>query len=398
MALILLLAGAAGVWVVTHTGDEGARPMREAGGRGARPAERTSFLARLIPPPPERIGGPGIPRSIADLASRLPLERRVAQLFVWGFRGRDLTAPIFRALERLDLGGIVVEARNYESPQQLATLAGEAVAISRGHAHVPPWVMAAQEGGRFSEFPDLPPAKAPGDIRSPGEAAALAREAAATLGPLGVNAVLAPSADVAPGGGGFLGERAHSDEPARVAAFAAATVRAYRDGGVLPAPKHFPGLGAASQPTDEGPASVGLSLAELRRRDLVPFRAAIRAGAPAVVLGHAAYATDDFVTPASLSRAIATGLLRDELGFRGVAITDDLAAPAVTAIAPVPDAAIEAIRAGADLVYVSGPRGDAEAAYRAVLDAAREGKIPRARIDEALLRTLKAKRELGLIR
>jgi beta-N-acetylhexosaminidase len=167
---------------------------------------------------------------------------------------------------------------------------------------------------------------------------------------------------------------------------------------VLAAPKHFPGLGAAAQDTELGPSKVGLTVEELARRDLVPFRAAIERGeAAAMLVGHGAYEPDDFVTPASLSKTIVTDLLRRRLGFRGVAIAEDLTSPAVTAIEPVPDAAIAAIQAGVDLVVVSGPLADQEAAYLAVLNAVRTGDISRRRIDEAVLRVLIAKRELGLI-
>jgi beta-N-acetylhexosaminidase len=129
----------------------------------------------------------------------------------------------------------------------------------------------------------------------------------------------------------------------------------------------------------------------------VPFRAAFEADAIAVLISHGSYTTDDFVTPGSLSKSIATGLLREELGFAGVSITDDLASPAVTAISAIPDAAVAALQAGVDLVWISGPRGDQEAAINAVLNAVRAGDISRARIDQALLRSLTAKRALGLI-
>ena len=124
---------------------------------------------------------------------------------------------------------------------------------------------------------------------------------------------------------------------------------------VFAAVKHFPGLGSASQSTEDGPANVGLSARGAARRDLVPFRAAFEAGAPGVVVGHGLYAVDDFVTPASLSRQVTTDLLRRRLRFKGIAITDDLADPPITALGSVPDAAVAAVKAGADMLYVSGP-------------------------------------------
>jgi len=369
-----------------------------AGGGGAGPRETTSFLAQLIPPPPERVEGPSAPTSIADLAERLPLERKVAQLFLLGFEGQDLTAPIYRQMRRQDLGGLVFEARNYLDPQQVASMAGEGRVIADQEGHVPPFVMVSQEGGGYSEFADLPPTVPPSGFADVEDAEQAAAATAEALGPLGFNAILAPVVDVGTADGtGALDERAYSDDPDAVADFAAAVVGAYSDGQVMAVPKHFPGLGAAGQAPEDGPTPIGLTVAELRERDMLPFRAAFDAGAEAVLLSNGSYTTDDFVTPGSMSKAIATDLLREELGFTGVAITDDLASPAVTAISAIPDAAVAAVKSGADLLWISGPRGDQEAAMNAVLNAVRAGDIPRARIEQALLRSLTAKQALGLI-
>ena len=117
-----------------------------------------------------------------------------------------------------------------------------------------------------------------------------------------------------------------------------------------------------------------------------------------MTLAHALYPFSDFTVPASLSPVVATRLLRDELGFEGVALTDDLADPAITALYTVPDAAVEAVRAGADMLVISGPAGDQQAAYVAVLQAVRSGRISRARLDRAVGRILSVKRDYGLIR
>jgi len=175
-------------------------------------------------------------------------------------------------------------------------------------------------------------------------------------------------------------------------------VQAYERAGILSAAKHFPGLGAAAQSTAEGPATVGLSLEELEDRDLLPFRAAFRARVPAVVLSSALYAPDDFLTPGSLSKAVVTDLLRRDLGFRGLAITDDLADPGVSANVSAPAAAVRALKAGADMVQLSGAPTDQQRAYEAVLGAVRRGQISRARLDEAAARVLTAKRRIRLLR
>ena len=132
--------------------------------------------------------------------------------------------------------------------------------------------------------------------------------------------MLGPVVDVGLPAGSALGARVYSDEPDEVAAFADATVQGLPQASACSAPyEHFPGLGSADQSTEDGPASVGLGLPELRARDLVPFEAAIAAGVPGVTLSHALYPMSDFTVPGSLSKEVATDLLRDDLGFEGVA-------------------------------------------------------------------------------
>ena len=396
----VLVAGATALGVLAGGGGSDTDAVPEAG-RQRNDERRTSFLARIIPPDEEAVEASaetGVPRSVTELAKRLPTDRKVAQLFLVGFQGADLNAPIYRQLRRLDLGGIVIGSKNYTDPQQLASLAGEAGVIAREEKHVPPWVMATQEGGEFSDFADLPPATAAADLETVDQAAAEAREAGRTLRPLGINGVLGPVVDVGLPQELAVGARAFSDDPELVASYASALVETYRTTRVFAAVKHFPGLGSASQSTQEGPANVGLSLEELSERDLVAFRAAFDAGAPGAVVSNGLYAPDDFVTPGSLSKSISTDLLRDVLGFEGIAITDDLADPSITALGTVPDAAVQAVKAGADMVQISGSPGDQQAAYVAVLRAVRSGEIAAERLDEAVLRVLSGKEDYGLIR
>jgi beta-N-acetylhexosaminidase len=401
LATIALGAAVAGVVVGAGQGDgEETASEVPSPGRGA-PKEHISFLARIVPPPAERRrgGGSPVPKSVADLARRLPTERKVAQLFVVGFSGTDTSADIFGRLERLDLGGVVLAAENYLDVGQLGTLANQAAIVAREQRHVPPWVFASQEGGELNSFPDLPPTVAPADLSSAREAEAEARESAKNLRALGINAVLGPVIDVGSSEtGSALGSRVYSDDPEEVATYADRVVRGYRAEHVFSAASHFPGQGATDQSTQDGPATVGLGLDELRQRDLIPFAAAIDAGVPGVTVGSALYPFSDFTVPASLSRAVDTALLRREMRFKGVAMTDDLADPGVTTLHSIPDAAVLALRAGADALYISGGAGDQQAAYVAVLRAVQRGRIPRRRLDEAVGRILLAKQDYDLIR
>ena len=401
--LVVLALGAGVTGAVVGAGhDDGGQTSSNVPtpGRG-KPEERISFLAKIVPPPArEQAGEKAVfPRRVAALARSMSTERKVAQLFLFGFRGTDASADIFGRLRRLDLGGIVLSSGNYVDQTQLSALTGEAAAVARSSRHLPPWTFASQEGGELNSFPDLPPSTAPADLRSAKTAGAEARSSASSLRALGVNAVLGPVIDV--GGtetGSALGTRIYSDDPEEVATYANATVRAYRAERVFSAPSHLPGLGATDQSTEDGPATVGLGLDELRQRDLMPFETAISAGAPGILISSALYPFSDFTVPASLTRVVDSTLLRRELKFKGVSMTDDLADPAITALYTVPDASVRALSAGADMLFISGTAGDQQAAYIAVLRAVQRGRVPRERLNEAVGRILLAKQDYNLIR
>ena len=404
LALLVVLALASAVTGAVlgarESDDSGGGPLPQAG--RDEPKTRVSFLARIVPPAAARteqrpqVGS--LPRGIAQRLTGLPLERKVAQLFALGFEGTDTSADIVGRLRRFDLGALIVARQNYTDQAQLSALTGELRATARGARHFPPFVLTRQEGGELNSLPGLPPSAPPADIASAGQAGAEALASGRALRRLGVTGVLGPDIDVGLGSGSALGERVYSDDPEQVAGYARRTVKAYRTARMFSSAAHLPGLGSADQATEEGPATVGLELDQLRERDLIPFEAAIGAGVPGVTLAHALYPFSDFTVPASLSPVVATRLLRDELGFEGVALTDDLADPAITALYTVPDAAVEAIRAGADMLVISGPAGDQQAAYVAVLQAVRSGRISPARLDRAVGRILSVKRDYGLIR
>ena len=364
-----------------------------------RPIVRRSFLEQVVPPRGGSLPGAGVPGQIAAAVKAMPVKDKVAMTMLLGYAGNGPIEPVLGLLRARPLGGVVIRRVNFSSPEQITAIAGRATLAARHARHDPPFIWAPQEGGGFSALPGQPPAHAPGDAGSARNAAHEAADAGRSLSRLNLNGVLAPVVDVGTEeGDDAVGPRAFSSRAAPTARFAADVIRAYKRTGMVTAAEHFPGLGAATQSPDDGIASVGLSLDQMRKRDLVPFAAAFRLEVPAVVISNAAYATDDFVTPATLSRAVSTDLLRGEMRFRGVAIADDLSQPAITTSMSVADAAVQAIAAGSDMVYISGPARGQEAAYRALVRAARSGHISRARLDEAVTRVLTLKREYGLVR
>lgn len=388
---------------ILGSGDEGGGkratvPAPKVAGPSKDPKRERSFLTRVVPPPAGSLRGARPPAAIARLVRSMPVEQKVAQLMLVGFGGRDATAPIFKQIPRRTYGGLMLEERNYEGAQQLRVLTAELQAQVTRSRTTQPFLGAVQQGGEWNALSALPPELAPADTENVAVASDLARTTARTWKRLGLNAIFSPSLETGPEDGGAMGTRAFSDEPDQVAAYAQAQVEEYTDAGILSAAGRFPGLGAAAVPPEEAPPNVGLSLEELRTRDLVPFRAAIRTGTPAILVGHGLYVTDDFVVPASLSSAVSANLLRGQLGFRGLAIADDLTLPAITTSSSTPEAALRAIAAGLDMVYVPGPDSLVQETYDALLNGVKRGGLKRRRVDEALTRILVAKSDLGLLR
>ncbi|MDQ3719824.1 MAG: beta-N-acetylglucosaminidase, partial [Actinomycetota bacterium] len=208
---------------------------------------------------------------------------------------------------------------------------------------------------------------------------------------LGVNVTLAPVAD-APVPGSVVAGRAFAGEPARSVGEA---VRGYAGTRVGSTAKHFPGLGAATQNTDDAAVTIDRSTAELARRDLPPFRSAIAAGTPLVMASHALYPALDGRRIASQSPSVLGALLRRRLRFRGVVITDSIEAEAVIGRQAVEAAAERSVSAGCDLILMTGS-GSPKLVYPRLLRAARRSPPFRARVRESASRVLALKRRLGL--
>jgi len=355
------------------------------------PVAKVTVLDALV-----RVLGPGRGSDdVERLLARAPVERKVAQLFVVGFAGQDRGAPILSNLRRRDWGGLVLQDVNYVSATQVKGLIAGLRANARLGRDVPPLIAAAQEGGERSAFADLPPGSQE-SVASKGVAAVgrEARAAGRALRALGVTMTLAPSADVAAEGGPFE-KRAFGVDEAFVAKATRAAVQGYLKAKVIPAVGSFPGAGGAAQDPDVGPGPVGLSLNELRRRDVQPFRA-VAGRAPVVRMSNAIYAAFDGVTPATLLPE-AVGLLRSGLGFRGVVMTANLVGTTAVTGGTVAQAALAALKAGADLLYVPGSADDQEEAYQSVLAAVRIGRVSPGQLDASLRRVLELKRSYGML-
>lgn len=295
-------------------------------------------------------------------------------------------------LRRTGQDGVVTPESNISSPAQVRELTGGLQAA----AGVPLLIGIDQEYGVVARLTDgvtgLPSAMAFGAADDPGLTEDSWRVAGAELAALGVNVNFAPVADVLGGTrGGVIGSRSYGSDPALVAAQVAAVVRGLQGAGVAATLKHFPGHGGtAIDSHDELPVVAG-SRRELDSRDLPPFLAGVAAGASLVMSGHLDVRSLDPGVPASFSHTVVTDLLRGELGFDGVAVTDGLnMAPAERW--PAGEAAVRALLAGNDLLLMPP---DLAGAYDGLLAALANGSLPRERLVEAASRVLTLKLDLA---
>jgi beta-N-acetylhexosaminidase len=315
----------------------------------------------------------------------LALDLQVGQLIVLSFKGTAAPQYVLTALREREAAGVILFRGNIESRRQLETLT--AVLRSGGGT---PLVAVDQEGGDVRILPWAPPEPSAPAQAAAGTVGSDARRAGLALRRAGVNVSLAPVADVPSVAESALASRSFSRDPRRTSTAVVAAVAGWRAGGVLATAKHFPGLGAAMVNTDDGPVTIRRTRAKLMSLDVPPFAAAVRAGVPLVMASHARYTGFDPRRIASQSRPIIEGLLRNRLGFRGVVITDSMEAAASLATGSITATSERAVRAGADLVLLTG-RGSYGPVYRHLLTKAHHSTSFRQRVRQAAARVLALK-------
>jgi beta-N-acetylhexosaminidase len=373
--------------------------------RALPPSSTRPGAASTTAPPPGTSSPAGC--SNAGVIATWPVRSRAAQLVVAPVL--DYSPAVVSSATADGVGGLLLLG-SASPPTDLASSISDAV---REPAGVPaPLVMADEEGGGVQRLAgpvsSIPWARQMAASLSPDQVEALATTVARQMRQLGVTVDLAPVLDVDGGQGPDDrdpdGQRSFSAAPAVAGTYGLAFLRGLEAGGVTPVVKHFPGLGGASGNTDDGPASTP-PLATLQGDGLLPFRAAVSAGAPAVMVANASV-PGLTASPASLSPAVIEGLLERSLGFSGLVMTDSLSAGAISQTVPdLGTAAATAVTAGADLVLFGST---IDAAQRALLtptqvdatvtrvvatiaDAVASGALPVSRLDDAVGAVLGAK-------
>ncbi|MFD0225360.1 glycoside hydrolase family 3 protein [Streptomyces hirsutus] len=370
-------------------------------------------------------GAPSVPASPDDrklraLVSRMTLEEKVGQLFVMRVYGHSATEPdqadidanlkeigvrtAAELLEKYRVGGIIyfTWAHNTRDPHQIASLSNGIQKASLGLPRgLPVLISTDQEHGIVARVGApatlFPGAMAVGAGGSRSDARDLGRIAGRELRALGIRQDYAPVADVNVNPANpVIGVRSFGSEPQAVARLVAAEVAGFQRSGVAATAKHFPGHGDTAVDSHTGFPVITHSREQWERLDAPPFRAAIAAGIDSIMTAHLMVpALDDSDDPATLSRPILTGILREELGYDGVVVTDSLGMEGVRTKYGDDRVPVLALKAGVDQL-LNPPSLDV--AWNAVLKAVRDGELTEARLDESILRVLRLKAKLGLFK
>jgi len=342
-------------------------------------------------------------RCAGAVAARMPVNERAGQLLMVAVPVKDPSSGA-RLVRADKLGGVFLAGRTVTTPQAVAGQLDVLQRASRKASGVPLLVAVDQEGGRIQAlrgagFGSVPTALQQGRLDD-AVLRARARTWAAGLSRAGVNLDLAPVADTVPAGFarrnppiGVL-DRQFGSDPKLVAGHVAAFVTGAHEGGVLTTVKHFPGLGRVSRNTDYSPSAIDATTTS-RDPYLQPFADGIEAGAGVVMVSSATYTRIDPQRPAVFSAVVVDGLLRGDLGYQGVVMTDDVgAAAAVRAVAPG-QRAVRFVRAGGDLVLTVQPKDAAPMRAALVSEASRSRAFAR-RLEQSTMRIIALKIEAGL--
>ena len=330
----------------------------------------------------------------------LTLRQMLGQRLEYGFHGTSMSEEFKNLIREYKIGNVVIFKRNVESAAQLRRLCWEIREFILQETGIPPFIMIDEEGGMVSRLPkdalNVPGAMAIAATGDPENARAASEITIRQLRGLGVNFNLAPVLDVNSNPNNpVIGVRSYGDNQDRVAAFGCASVRPYVGSGVHCCIKHFPGHGDTAVDSHLGLPRVDKTEAELEALELIPFRRAIEAGAPAVMMSHVLFPNIEAEpVPCTMSRYMVTGLLRRKLGFEGLIITDCMEMLAIRDHYGTPQGVVASIKAGVDISGISATFALEEQAAEALNLAAERGEIDLQELKESVDRILKFKRQL----
>ena len=332
-----------------------------------------------------------IDEKVDQIVASMSQTEKLGQMMMIGIQGTKVDDDSLYMLNQYHMGGVILFDRNMESPEQVKQLTSDLQAQS--NEKVPLFIGIDEEGGdvvRMAEKLTPPPSQkeigATGDIE---QAKTWAIKTAKSLKEMGINVNFAPVADV-----GSNDKRSYSTDTNTVIDFVRAATKGYQQENIIYSLKHFPGIGKGRVDSHVDSSSIDVTKEILMAEDIIPFKTIIDENGPNdyfILVSHLKYPALDEEYPASLSSKIMTDLLRNELGYKGIIITDDMEMGAVANHNDFRSIGVNAVKAGADIVLVCHEYEHQQEVYLGLLDAVNSGEISQERIDESVKRIIKVK-------
>lgn len=332
-----------------------------------------------------------IDEKVDKIVASMSKTEKIGQMVMIGIQGTKVDDDSLYMLNQYHMGGVILFDRNMESPEQVKQLTSDLQAQS--NEKVPLFIGIDEEGGdvvRMAEKLTPPPSQkeigATGDIE---QAKTWAIKTAKSLKDMGINVNFAPVADV-----GSNDKRSYSTDANTVIDFVRAATKGYQQENIIYSLKHFPGIGKGKVDSHIDSSSIDVAKEVLMTEDILPFKTIIDESDPNdyfILVSHLKYLALDEEYPASLSSKIMTDLLRNELGYKGIIITDDMEMGAVANHNDFRSIGVNAVKAGADIVLVCHEYEHQQEVYLGLLDAVNNGEISQERIDESIKRIIKVK-------
>ena len=332
-----------------------------------------------------------IDEKVDKIVASMSQTEKLGQMVMIGIQGTKVDDDSLYMLNQYHMGGVILFDRNMESPEQVKQLTSDLQAQS--NEKVPLFIGIDEEGGdvvRMAEKLTPPPSQkeigATGDIE---QAKTWAIKTAKSLKDMGINVNFAPVADV-----GSNDKRSYSIDTNTVIDFVRAATEGYQQENIIYSLKHFPGIGKGRVDSHVDSSSIDVAKEVLMAEDILPFKTIIDENDPNdyfILVSHLKYPALDEEYPASLSSKIMTDLLRNELGYKGIIITDDMEMGAVANHNDFRSIGVNAVKAGADIVLVCHEYEHQQEVYLGLLDAVNSGEISQERIDESVKRIIKVK-------
>lgn len=347
------------------------------------------------PKPPMEVKDP-----IKEQIKEMTLEQKLGQMLIVGLEGYELSDSAKTMMEDYHVGGFILFGSNIKDADQLLKYINDLKSYHKGKG-VPLFISVDEEGGRISRIPkaikNLPAGKAIGAIDNEEYSYEAGRLLGQKVGAFGFNMDFAPVLDINSNPKNpVIGDRSFGAKAEVVSRLGVQTMKGIQSENIIPVVKHFPGHGDTSVDSHIGLPSVENDLNRLESFELIPFREAIRNDADCVMVAHILLPKIDADNPSTMSQIIITEILRQQLSFKGVVITDDMTMGAITKNYEIGEAAVKAVKAGVDIVLVAHEGKNAKAVFDALMTAQKEGRLSEQRIEESVYRILSLKEKYHL--